>query len=583
MRNTVGSAAKRFGYTALAAVILPLVSPAEAQEIDRAPVPAPTCEGLLVDSVSIEADRPVFRGMLGWWRKLARSVGLHHRTTEPGLIRRFVSLDPGRRCTEFRRSESERILRAQPYIAGATVVTRQVGNRVRVDVSTVDEVPVVVAGRFRGASPQALNLGTMNFLGLGMHVEGRWEQGGGLRDGYGTRIAHPQLFGKPYAIELETMQRPLGEYLIASVRHPFYTDLQKIAWHTGYSVSNDFARLRRTDDSQLLQPIDRAMWNVGGVLRFGPPRKLGLIGAMVIAERVVPRHEFFLIDTATGRAEPTSDTVGVKRYSTYEATSIAGVLGVRALTYSRMRGLDALAAEQDVAVGTQIGTTLGFRPAAEVPLRESFAAADAYVGARTARSLVGARIEAESRLDLQNSEWQHLVASGRAAWYIQPTGYWTSELSLEGGGAWRTIIPFQLELGDRRGGVRGYARTFEAGSQRAVLRVEERFDLARFRLTRAAFGAAGFVEAGRVWSGDAPFGVSTPIRASFGVAALAAVPARSRRTLRAELAIPVTRTQGARPELRFSIREPTRGFWVDPDRIRWARLSSVPEAIFSWP
>jgi hypothetical protein len=583
MRTTVSLAAKRFGYTALAAVILPLVSPAEAQEIDRAPIPAPTCEGLLVDSVSIEADRPVFRGLLGWWRKVARSAGLHHRTTEPGLIRRFVSLDPGRRCTEFRRSESERILRAQPYIAGASVVTRQVGNRVRVDVSTVDEVPVVAAGRFRGARPQALNLGTMNFLGLGMHVEGRWEEGNGLRDGYGTRIAHPQLFGKPYSIELETMQRPLGEYLIASVRHPYYTDLQKIAWHTGYSVSKDFARLRRTDDSQLLQPIDRAMWNVGGVVRFGPPRRLGLIGAMVLGERVVTRHEFFLIDSASGRAVPTSDTVGVKRYTPYDAMSVAGVLGLRALTYSRMRGLDALAADQDVAVGTQIGTVLGFRPAADIPLREAFAAADAYVGARGGRSLFGARVEAESRLDLQNAEWQHFVASGRAAWYIQPTSRWTSELSIEGGGAWRTIIPFQLELGDRRGGVRGYARTYEAGAHRAVVRLEERLDLARFRLTRAAFGAAGFVEAGRVWSGDVPFGVSTPVRASFGVAALAAVPARSRRTLRAELAVPLTRTHGAQAEFRFTIREPTRGFWVDPDRIRWARLSSVPEAIFSWP
>lgn len=520
---------------------------------------------------------------MGWWRKLARSVGLHHQTTAPGLIRRFVSLDPGRRCTEFRRSESERILRAQPYIASATVTTRLVENRVRVDVATVDEVPVVVAGRLRGAQLQALNLGTMNFVGLGMHVEGRWEQGAALRDGFGARVAHPQLFGKPYSIELETMRRPLGEYLVASVRHPFYTDLQKIAWHTGYSVSKDFARLRRPDDSQLLQPVDRAMWNVGGVLRFGPPRKLGLIGGMALGERVVSRHEFLLIDSTTGRTQPTTDTVGVKRYPTYDAMRVAGVLGVRTLTYSVMRGLDALAADQDVAVGTQIGTIVGFSPDADVPLSESFAAADAYVATRTRRHLVGARAEAESHLDLRNAGWKHLVASGRAAWYVQPSSGWTSELSVEGSGAWRSIIPFQLELGERRGGLRGYARSHEAGALRLIARLEERFDLARFRGTRAAFGAAGFVDAGRLWAGDSPFGVSTPTRVSVGIAALAAVPARSRRTLRAELAVPLHTDQGARPELRFTVREPTRGFWVEPDRIRWARLSAVPEAIFSWP
>jgi hypothetical protein len=577
--------AKRFPHTILAPILVSaLFSPVAAQQPERGfPQPAPTCEGLIVDSVSVATERPVFRGMLGWWRKVARAVGLHHQTTAPGLVRRFVSLDPGRRCTEFRRSESERILRAQPYIAEASVVTRQVGNRVRVDVSTVDEVPVVVSGRLRGARPQALVLGTLNFLGLGMHVESRWEEGHGMRDGFGGKVAHPQLVGRPYAIEVEGMQRPLGEFLVASVRHPFYTDLQTIAWHTGFAVSKDFARLRRPDRSLLLQPVDRGMWNVGGVLRFGPPRKLGLIGGMVIGERVVPRHEFFLIDTATGRTLATNDTAGVHRYSTYDATGIAGVLGLRALTYSRMRGLDALAADQDVAVGAQIGAMLGFRPSASVPLRESFAAIDAYVGTRRQRSLVGARVEVESRLDLRDSDWQHLVASGRAAWYVQPRRWWTSELSLEGGGAWRAILPFQVELGEHRGGVRGYARTYEAGARRVVARLEERFDLARFQRTRAAFGAAGFVDAGRVWAGDAPFGISSPVRASVGIAALAAVPARSRRTLRAELALPVTRAEGARPEFRFIVREPTRGFWVEPDRIRWARLSSVPEAIFSWP
>src|SRR5439155_12422725 len=116
-------------------------------------------------------------GALAWWRKIARSIGLHHQTTSTGLVRRFVTLDPGDRCTEFRRTESQRILRAQPYIADAIVTTTRVGDGTRIEVSTHDEVPVVGSARVRGASIRALSLGTLNFRGAGMRLEGFWEDG----------------------------------------------------------------------------------------------------------------------------------------------------------------------------------------------------------------------------------------------------------------------------------------------------------------------------------------------------------------------------------------------------------------------
>ncbi|HYC50324.1 MAG TPA: hypothetical protein VEB19_04355, partial [Gemmatimonadaceae bacterium] len=363
----------------------------------------------------------------------------------------------------------------------------------------------------------------------------------------------------------------------------FYTDLQRIAWHSGYSILKDYVRLRRPDRSELLQPVDRAMWNVGGVIRIGPPRRLVLVGGMLLGERIVPRHEFSFIDSTSGRVLPTADTAGVRRYRTYDATHAAGVLGVRALTYTRMKGLDALAAEQDVATGTQIGGMFGIQPWFRNPLREALTAIDAYVGGRSRRNFAAARVELESRIDLERRDWEHLMASGRAAWYFVPRERWVSELSIEGAAGWRTIVPNQIELGDRHGGLRGYAGSREPGGQRLLARLEQRLDLARYQEERAAIGAAGFVDAGRVWSGDVPFGVTTPIRTSLGVAVLAAVPARSQRTLRAEIAFPLARLEHVGPELRFTVREPTRGFWFDPPRIRWGRLAAVPEQIFTWP
>ena len=542
-----------------------------------------SCDGLGVRTLEVETKRPEFRGAAGTWRRFARALGLHHHTTNRGVVRRFVSLDPQKRCTEFRRAESERILRAQPYLADATVTTMRSGDSVHVDVTTVDEVPVVGSVRVRGGQLAAASLGTMNFMGSGMHVESRWETMRGQRQGFGGRIAHPQVGGRPYSLVLDGYRRPIGEYYLISMQHPFYTDLQRIAWHAGYATSKDFASLRRPDRSQVIQPLDRGMWNVGGVLRVGPPRRLGLIGGMLIGERVVTRHTFFEVDSVTGRLVTTSDTAGVRRYDSHDVTNAAGVLGLRALTYSRMRGLDVLMTPQDIATGTQVGVVFGMQPWAKAPLRNSFGLVDAYVAGRSPRNFAGVRVEVESRLDVAEMRTSHIVGSGRAAWYFTPTDRWTSELSSEFAGAWKTILPFQIELGERQGGLRGYARSHEAGGQRLIGRMEQRLFLGRFRGQTAGVGVAGFTEAGKVWAGDVPFGAETPLRASAGFALLASVPARSQRTIRAEVAFPFSRELGARTELRFSIRERTRGFWTEPPRIRSARIAPPPEQVFTWP
>ncbi|MEX2178476.1 MAG: hypothetical protein WD801_07180 [Gemmatimonadaceae bacterium] len=566
-------------YTLALAVATGLVAPSAVSAQASA---EPPCDGLPVAAVEVDAGRPDFSGTMRWWRAFARQMGLHHHTTENGLIRRFVTLDPGRPCTEFRRAESERILRAQPYLTNARVETRRAGDSVIVHVSTQDEVALVAGARLRGASMQALTLGTLNLWGGGTHVEARWEEGRVLRDGFGGKITHHQLLGRPYSLVLEGERRPLGEYYTLSLSHPFITDLQRVAWHAGNTVSKNFASYRRPDRTQLLQPVDRTLWNVGGMVRIGPPRRLVLVGGMILHERQVPHHSFSMWD-ANGGLVPPPETSGVRRYGIFDATNVAGVLGIRALTFHRVSGLDALQAEQDVATGAQVGAMLGLRPFFDTPLSNGFGLVDAYAGALSGRSFLGARVELETRLDLDETDWRHLIGSGRAAWYFKGSERWVSELSVEGAGAWRTILPFQIELGDRYGGVRGYARSFEPGGQRLLARLEQRWDVARYQRTRAAIGLAAFSDAGRMWAGDVPFGMNTPLRVSAGFAVLAAVPAQSRRTMRAEVAFPLDRGMGARAELRFTVREPARGFWFEPPRVRWARLAAVPEQIFSWP
>jgi hypothetical protein len=567
----------------LAACALSAVAAAQAPDTVRA---APVCEGRYVTQVQVQTLRPEFRGRLQQlWQRVARTLGMHHETTSPGLVRRFVTLDPGKRCTAFRVAESERILRAQPFLADAIVVSRTdtATDSVRVDVSTVDEIPVIIGARLHSTRLEALNLGTLNFGGAGMRVEGKWEHRDGFREGYGGSFAHRQVFGKPYTLQLDGFRHPLGENYAASLSHAFLTDLQKIAWDAGYESNRDFAHLRRPDRTELLQPVDGVRWNTGAAFRIGPPRRLALAGGMVLGTRLVPRDQWSAVDTITGLLSPATDTSGIRHYPTYDQTNVAGVLGLRALTYSEIAGLDAIEGTQDVATGTQVSAIVGAPLFTADVFSNAFVSVDEYIGRRWARSFLGMRGSVESRLDMNEGDWKHMVASGRAAWYYKPNDRLVTETSVEGAGVWRSLVPFQIELGDRQSGVPGYARSLEAGSQRLLVRVEERAAVARYKDTRAAFGAAAFVAAGRLWAGDVPFGVNTPVRTSVGVALLAAVPAQSRRTIRAELAVPLARGTGARPELRFSIREPTSGFWQEPWRVRWSRLAAVPEQIFTWP
>lgn len=65
-------------------------------------------------------------------------------------------------------------------------------------------------------------------------------------------------------------------------------------------------------------------------------------------------------------------------------------------------------------------------------------------------------------------------------------------------------------------------------------------------------GLAGFVEAGSLWPGRAPYGRDVPFRGSVGARVLAAYPAGSRRLLRLDVALPSARDGHRALEVRVS-------------------------------
>src|SRR5687768_13184411 len=193
------------------ALVLLCVPAARAAAQGSDTLTASVCEGRTVTRVEITPGRPPYRGTAAKWRAAARAIGLHHATTKAHVIQSFMSLHVGRPCTEFRRAESERVLRAQPFLADARVrVVPDTGGGVAALVQTTDEIPVLVGGRFRGINPDALALGNSNIGGVGLLLEGAWERPRGYRTGYGGRLVAHTAFDRPYVVSIDAYRHRIG-------------------------------------------------------------------------------------------------------------------------------------------------------------------------------------------------------------------------------------------------------------------------------------------------------------------------------------------------------------------------------------
>jgi hypothetical protein len=304
------------------------------------------------------------------------------------------------------------------------------------------------------------------------------------------------------------------------------------------------------------------------------------VGATGMYERVTPGGAAVRI-TDSGLVADTARVLAA-RYGDFDRTRLGGVLGVSALSFVRVVGFESLEGVQDVGRGVQLALRAG--PQLGTGDATGWAGGDLYAGVGGATSFVATRLIADGEAAGGFRDWRDVLASGRVAWYLRRPGRRTLVTSLEYSGGWDTRIPYQLSLADRRAGERGYAGSDVGGGRRLVGRLEERWAFRRGSTSLLGLGAAAYVEAGKLWAGDVPYGATTNGRASVGVALLGAVPRQSRRLLRADLTFPLVREPGLRwAEVRFTATVPYRGIWRDPSDLARARAAAPSSDVFSWP
>jgi hypothetical protein len=534
------------------------------------------CNGEIISDISIVTHAPYEELGTRWWEAPLRLATHLHVTTNPSVIRRFLIVKAGQPCIERERSESERILRAQPFLADATIaVLPDTEGRVALLVQTRDELTPVLGGAASGARLRALKIGEGNFLGSGTYIAGEWRDGK-TRDTYAVRGVDHQFLGRHYVFAASYARRDhgMGDWTV-DLSHPFFTDQQRFAWRASAGELRELFEFRRVADERVPLEFDRQFIDVGAIVRIGLPGRLSLFGVSFSQEE----DASFLPPTPVAGVPYDSLLL---RHAPRRNARVNALWGLRNLRFQRVERFEGLTAAQDIRLGFQLGTLIGRSLSVFSTTDDDYlVAADLYAGVGGETGIVTVSARGEGRQNYDTNEWDGILGSARVAMIRRLSARHTATVSLDWSGGWRQRIPLQLALGRAPGGVRGYRRSEEAGARRAVARLEHRWYIGQLK-RQSDVGIALFGDAGRVWKGDAPYGVDTPLRYAVGVSVLAAVPPRSKRTWRLDLAAPLGGNANANWEVRLTSSVAGRD-WREPADASRSRERSVPASVFNWP
>lgn len=483
-----------------------------------------------------------------------RVVNWLHVPTREGVIRRELLFREGDCFDEERLRESERILRASTFIARVDIyaVPQPDGNR-HVVVDTHDEWSTRVEVQVNGSGEEAfggIRLRDVNLLGSGRMVSAFSMRLQGARV-WGVAASTPQLVGTRWDMHMAAGRTPTGYLLSESIFYPFLGESGRWAARQHFTHHDRYFQYVTVGDSgvvRILLPERRRAFDVGGLIRTGRRGSLTLLGAAVVGEWISYEEEprFSGSERREGEVVPDSLFDPLLRMDSVSSVRVELLAGKRKVRFVRRNGLDALRSTEDVRLGTEVEIGVGHA----VPALSSDDDLSIDFGVTAAGELGGAglggvRLVAEAKRDQGASptgpKWNDVFAQLDLWGYLRPSpgSRHTLVAALAGAGGWNTTIPFQLTLGGGAG-LRGYPHHVDPGGRRLVGSVELRTFLGWPAPDLLDLGAVAFVDVGRIWPGDVPFGVYSPYRTNVGLGLRGAFPPGSRSTYRLDVGLPIS-------------------------------------------
>lgn len=513
----------------------------------------------------------------------SEAVGLEPARTDARIIRSYLRLKAGGTCTERDREESARLLRAQPFVASASVTAHRVGpGRVLVRVIVVDEWPYVIGAGVRGGSISSVRLGSQNVKGRGLTAIANIEDGRAFRTGAGIRLEQYGVFGQPAFAGFTAERRPLGGSLAVEVARPFLTDAQWYAVQAGAADETRYLPLVRDSGGDAAVRSERRTYDASFVARLGARRRNGLVGLGGVAflREEVRTAGGTVVIADTGLA-PTLDGELDGRFPEYTATRLGAIVGFRMLDFITVSRFSALRAAQDVGRGVEASVLLAPSVGRSAERHDLLISGDLYAGVGTERSFLTLRLGGEGRRDREGDGWRGVASGARLDWYHLPTPTRTRILTLTSAAVHSPIVPSQLTFRDRDAGLIGFVGSDEAGGRRVVMRYESRV-LQPWWRSRADIALAGFVDLGRTWRGDVPYGTTSPVRSSLGVSLLGA-PRFGKRVYRLDIAFPVNPGPGdGRVAFRIGSSDRTGTAWMESRDVLRSRVGTGPATLSRW-
>lgn len=534
-----------------------------------------------------------------------RSANRMHVRTRESVIRRELLFGVGDCYVPALLEDSERILRSLSFIADADVFgVRQPDGSQHVVVETRDEWSVRLEPQWDSDAGtvgiSGLELREDNLLGTGQHVSGYFKEQQGERV-YGAAVGTRQLLGTRLDAEVSVAKTPVGVSVVQRLAYPFRGETGRWAFRQEIeSLERNFViyvpdtgadggvRRRYFEES-------RRSFDVGTVMRLGRRGQLTLFGLALAGEWTEYPRDYLSVDGGGDRPamrqlapdEPEPVVTGLDTISSVRLVFLAGQRNVR---FERRRALDAVRGTEDVRLGVEAEVGVGRSlPAFSddddllVDLGFSLAAAPSH------GLLAGFSARAEGRrlygAEPGTMQWRNLFGQVDAWAYWRPgdESRHTVVAAARVVGGWRTMVPFQLTMGNRAG-LRGLPAHAWPGERRVVASLEHRMYLGWPYPRLFDLGTVLFADAGKMWVGGDTFGMTSPVEASVGFGLRAAFPPGSRRTYRMDVAMPVADALRARNVVvTFGIGQAIGRARDDDPQLRRSSRRTLSASLFSFP
>ena len=536
-----------------------------------------SCDGKTVQVIHINAHRPPFKGEIAYWQRVARKFGLHHATTDTVIIRRFLALETGDKCSDFRVRESARLLRAQPYLTDVSVkAVPDDSGGVAIEVQTTDEISALAAASVGNGHLSYLEIGNENLFGHAIlfAVHGADQDLAGRSGGF--RATDYQFLKKPYQLDIQADWGQRASSWLIDAFHGYLTDLQRVAWEVGVArTSPGLIELSRGENLDDLALEYRSLGaDIGGIVKLGNLKTPFLVGGVLT---LVRREVFGGLALTDHGLE--ADTTLVSQYPRISRARFAGIGAWRDLNFITVTGFNSLAGTEDVPTGAQLFAQLGRGTHSLSGASDIFTLGDVLAGVGSGKSYAELHLISEGRRQLGIPRWDGIVTSGLFAVYLKPNNLNLVRAWSAFAGGWRVQTPFQLGLNEETQRELGYHGALFGGRRVAMGVLARHIVPGVTPRGDVAFGA--FVNAARLWAGDAPFGMNTAILPSAGVSLFAATPKGSQRTLRIDFGTALrTGIPKAGWEVRLVYSDFTRTALTEPGDILGAREQLVGPNVF---